>query len=194
MKTTMKTVSSLVSLFLGLTPQPLLAQGLDGADRASNWRVVHTEAFGLWESLCDEREEPTGLHQRCYIRHVDVFSPQPEFGALFVFVHREDEEIMVDFGIEPGTFFDPNGFRIENGDAVSWRTRRPGCLSGISCTFTGDDAAELLTAMAGGGDFRLGFRDRHGVAQDLTWPLEGFDAALADFDAESGKRGLLPAG
>lgn len=181
-------MKALLPIVFSLTALPVLAQGLDGEDTPSNWRVTHTKAFGLWESLCDEREEPAGLHQRCYIRHVDVFSPRPTFGALFTFVHWADGGRVVEFGIEPGTVFAPDGFRIEKAGAVTWRTGSLGCLTGISCTFTQDAAQEVIEAMAGGGAVRLSFRDRHGAAQDLTWPLEGFDGALADFEAESAKR------
>ncbi|WP_425074030.1 hypothetical protein [Sagittula sp. S175] len=181
-------------LILALSALPVHAQSLDGEDRASNWRVVHSERFGLWESMCDEREEPAGLHQRCYIRHVDVFSPAPQFGAIFTFVHYDDKALTVEFGIEPGTLFGPNGFRIERGADMTWRTHSPGCLTGVSCTFTGQDAGELVEAMAEGGAFRLGFRDRHGKTQDLTWPLEGFAEAHADLMRNSGARGLLPSG
>ncbi|WP_136441130.1 hypothetical protein [Pacificoceanicola onchidii] len=184
----------LLPAFVCLTALPAHAQGLNGEDTPSNWRVTHTERFGIWESLCDERTEPAGLHQRCYIRHVDVFSPRPAFGALFTFVHRPKGTLEVEFGLEPGTLFGPNGFRIEKDGAVMWRTRRPGCLTGVSCTFAEEAAQEVIGVMAAGGAVRLEFRDRHGAAQDLTWPLEGFAAALADFESESAKRNIQAGG
>lgn len=176
-----------------LLAAPAVAQDLQGNDTPGNWRVRHFETFGIWNSMCDEREENGDLVQRCYLRYVDVFSPQPNFAAQFLFVTAEDGAEAVDFGLEAGTFFAPNGFRIDMGGKTSWRTRRPGCLTGLSCTFKDAPAEALLAAMAAGGDMRFEFVDRHGAAQDLTWPLDGFDAALADFRTQSRARALLPA-
>ena len=180
----------LLSLLAAL---PGFAQDLEGNDTPGNWRVRHSESFGIWNSMCDEREEDGALRQRCYIRYVDVFSPRPDFAAQFLFVVVEDGETSVDFGLEPGTLFSPNGFRIDKSGETAWRTRRPGCLTGLSCRFEGDAASDLLSAMTQGGDMRFVFIDRHGKAQDLTWPLAGFDAAMADFRSQSQTRKLLPA-
>lgn len=180
-------------LFVLLAALPGHAQDLQGNDTPGNWRVKHFEAFGIWNSMCDEREENGSLRQRCYIRYVDVFSPRPDFAAQFLFVVAEDGRESVEFGIEPGTVFSPNGFRIDATGAISWRTRRPGCLTGLSCRFRDDAAAELLEAMAGGGDMRFVFIDRHGTARDISWPLDGFRAALDDFRVRARERDLLPA-
>ena len=169
---------------------PAFAQDLEGNDTASNWKVTHFERFGIFLSSCDERMEGDVLNQRCYVRYVDVFSPQPEFGAQFFFIVNGEDGPEVDFGMEPGTLFGPNGFRIEDMGGDLWRTRRPGCLTGLSCTFEGEDATALLQAMEDGDAFRFTFRDRHGNAQDLTWPLAGFSDAMADFAAQSELRGL----
>ena len=93
--------------------------------------------------------------------------------------------------MEPGTLFPLNGFRIETMQGDSWRTRRPGCLTGLTCTFTGGDAQTLLDSMGDGGALRFTFRDRHGQAQDLSWPLAEYPAAFADLLAQSDSRGLL---
>lgn len=45
--------------------------------------------------------------------------------------------------------------------------------------------------MQDGGAFRFTFRDRHGQSQDLTWPLDGFDAAFASFRAAAKVRSLV---
>ncbi len=164
------------------------AQGRDGTDTASNWRVRHFESFGLWTSSCDEREEDGALAQRCYIRWVDVFSPRPDFAALFVFVTADADGFTVDFGTEPGTLF--QRFAIDDGATTSWSTLWPGCLTGLSCTFTGGSAAELLAAMQAGGVFAFDLFDRNGTWQELRWPLDGFDAAMADFLAALDARGL----
>lgn len=166
------------------------AQDLEGNDTAGNWKVTHFEQFGIYLSSCDEREEESALKQRCYLRYVDVFSPRPEFAAQFFFVVNGENGLEVDFGMEAGTLFGPNGFRIEGADGDIWRTRRVGCLTGLSCTFEGNDADELLQAMQDGTAFRFTFRDRNGNPQDLSWPLEGFADAMTDFSEQSELRGL----
>ena len=178
-------------LFLLLPALPVLAQDLDGNDTAGNWRVTHHEIFGIWNSICDEREETGALRQRCYIRRAEVFSFRPNFAAQFVFVTPEPGGFKVEFGIEPGTFFNPSGFRIDKGEETIWRTRRPGCLTGLGCTFEDQCAQELLDAMLAGDAYRFVFRDRHGQSQDLTWPLGTFGTAWADFTAQSQQRNLL---
>ncbi|WP_235962939.1 invasion associated locus B family protein [Ruegeria haliotis] len=170
---------------------PAFAQDLQGNDTPGNWRVVHHEIFGIWNTICDEREEGGASKQRCYIRRVDVFSPRPKFGAQFVFITPEPEGIKIEFGMEAGTLFSPSGFRIERGDQIVWQTLRPGCLTGLSCTFEGQAADDLVGAMMTGDAYRFVFRDRHGQSQDLTWRLDGFDAAWADFKTQSQARNLL---
>lgn len=166
------------------------AQDLEGNDTAGNWVVTHFEQFGIYLSSCDEREENGALKQRCYIRYVDVFSPRPDFAAQFFFVVNGDEGLEVDFGMEAGTLFSLNGFRIEDMGGDIWKTRRVGCLTGLSCTFEGEDADVLLQAMQDGTAFRFTFRDRHGNPRDLTWPLAGFSDAMADFAEQSKLRGF----
>ena len=177
-------------LFL-LPPLTAFAQDLEGNDTASNWRVTHYDSFGVWNSICDEREEHGTLKQRCYIRRAEVFSLRPKFGAQYIFVTPAPDGIEIEFGIEPGTLFWPSGFRIDDDAETVWRTRRPGCLTGLGCTFDGADAAQIIDAMRAGGAYRFEFRDRHGQAQDLTWPLQEFDAAWQDFQHQSQARNLL---
>ncbi|WP_037310659.1 invasion associated locus B family protein [Ruegeria halocynthiae] len=177
--------------FLLLAPISAFAQDLQGNDTAGNWRVTHYEPFGVWNSICDEREENQTLRQRCYIRRAEVFSYRPKFGAQFIFITPEADGYQIEFGIEPGTLYWPSGFRIDDSDGVVWRTRSPGCLTGLSCTFQGRSAQDILDAMQKGDAYRFVFRDRHGQAQDLTWPLAGFDAAWNDFQKQARARDLL---
>lgn len=179
-----------ITLISSLIASSATAQDLDGTDTASNWRVTHFEQFGIYLSSCDERMEGDVLKQRCYLRYVDIFSQKPKFAAQFMFVTNEDDGLAVDFGLEPGTLFGPNGFRIEQGDDTIWRTRRVGCLTGLSCNFGGRAGGELIEAMQKGDTFRFTFRDSHGQSQDLSWPLEGFESALQDFHHQSDLRGL----
>ncbi|MGX9349909.1 hypothetical protein ACS3QZ_01780 [Shimia sp. W99] len=174
-----------------LAATPLTAQDRQGNDTPGDWIVTHFATFGLWSSICDERIEDGTLRQRCYIRWVDVYSPRPDFAAQFLFITPETDGPSVEFGIEPGTFFAPDGFRITHTpDDVIWSTTRGGCLTGLSCVFSGPEVEPLLSAMQTGTAFRFTFTDRHGRAQDLTWPLIGFDAAFSDFETQSRSRNL----
>ncbi|MEP2534100.1 hypothetical protein [Shimia sp.] len=170
---------------------PLAAQDRDGNNTPGEWVVTHYETFGIWNSICDERPEQNGISQRCYIRWVDIFSPRPKFAAQFLFVTPEPDGPQVDFGIEAGTFFAPDGFRItDNNGAVLWSTARGGCLTGLTCTFAGADATPVLDAMHNGAEFRFTFTDRHATPQDLTWSLAGFAESYVDFVAQSQARNL----
>lgn len=176
---------------LSLLAPPLAAQDQSGNDRPSNWRVTHHVIHDIWNTICDERDENGTLTQRCYIRRVDVFSPQPNFAAQFFFLTQgTDNRSEIEFGLELGTLTAPGNFRIERDGTSVWHTNRVGCLTGVGCNFDGDAAETLLTEMRTGGDFRFTFRDRHGAAQDLTWALAGFEPAYADFRAQLAKRDL----
>ena len=176
--------STIILLF-----QPAAAQDIDGNDTPGNWVVTHHAIYDIWNVLCDERDEAGTPVQRCYLRYVDVFSPRPKFAAQFLFITPGPK---IDFGMEPGTLFLPGDFRIERQGTAVWQTNWPGCLTGLTCKFEGDDAKTLVTEMLAGDGFRFTFRDRHGQAQDLTWALSEFPRAWADFEAQSHTRGLLP--
>lgn len=180
----------LVTALASIVPHLTQAQDADGTDRPSNWRVTHQQTHGIWTTACDERGEGTAFEQRCYIRWVDVFSPRPAFAAQFLFVTADDVGPTVEFGLEAGTFFAPGNFRIEKGDVRVWSTLRPGCLTGLSCAFSGKAGQDLLNIMQGSGEMAFDFRDRHGKSQSLRWPLEAFSKALADFNVQSATRTL----
>ncbi|GAA6190305.1 hypothetical protein [Phaeobacter sp. NW0010-22] len=178
-------------ILLSLLGSAVSAQDLQGNDTPGNWRVTHHQIFGIWNSMCDEREEHGALKQRCYLRRVDVFSQAPKFAAQFIFITPEPSGYKIDFGMEFGTLFHPGGFRIETMQGDIWRTRLPGCLTGLSCTFTGKDAQILIDSMGDGEAFRFTFRDSHGQSQDLSWPLQTFDSAWVDFQTQAKSRGLI---
>lgn len=178
-------------LFLTLLAAPASAQDLQGNDTASNWVNTHYSAFGIWKSICDERPEDGQLNQRCYIRWVDVFSGRPHFGGQFIFITPQEQGYEVEFGIEPGTLFAPNGFRIERDETVVWRTLWPGCLTGLGCRFDGRGADTIIAQMQQGGTFLFDFRDGRGVSRSLNWPLQGFPDAWADFQTQARARGLI---
>ena len=164
-----------------------LAQDRDGNDTPGEWVIDHQKAFGLWDSFCDHRTTDGLREQRCYLRYVEVFSPRPKFGAQFAFVTKGPE---VEFGMEAGTFFQAEGFRIETDGAVIWAKPQAGCLVGLACTYEGAEATEILDAMVAGDVFKFDFTDRHGQPQSLVWGVKSFRHALADFKAQSALRGL----
>ena len=101
---------------------PATAQDRQGNDTPGDWIVDHTKHFGLWDSMCDHRMTGEEREQRCYIRYVDVFSPRPKFGAVFLFVTPGPE---VQIGLEPGTVFPPNGIRIDRNPIGTLVLARP---------------------------------------------------------------------
>ena len=177
---------ALLTLLLCLAT-PSLAQDRQGNDTPGEWIVDHQSAFGLWDSFCDYRITGDLREERCYLRYVDGFSKRPRFGAQFFFLTPGPA---IEFGIEPGTLFDAGGFRILQGDAAIWIPPVAGCLIGLACTFSGDEAEALLQAMTQGDDFAFDFIDRHGTRQSLRWDLMPFAAALAEFRSEAAKRGI----
>ena len=183
-------IVALITTFLLATP--MAAQDAEGNDRPSNWRVTYQETRNGWDTVCDERGDGEELEQRCYLRRVDVFSPRPEFAAQFLFVTTAPNGASVQFGIEPGTLFLPGDFRIREGEASIWSSLRPGCLTGLSCTYEGNAALELLAAMESGDDFAFDFRDRHGKSQSLRWPLDQIPASLQALEAQLTMRNLPP--
>jgi hypothetical protein len=179
-----------LALALTLAALPALAQDRQGRDTAGDWIVTHYQPFGLWDSICDERSEGAGLHRRCYLRYVDVFSPHPAFAAHFVFVTPDGPGVRIEYGAEPGTRFAPGGHRIERDGAAVWTPADDACLAGGRCVIAGAGAEQLYRTLRGGGAWRFDFTDRHGRAQSLAWDLTPFATAAADFEAETARRGL----
>ncbi|WP_166416171.1 invasion associated locus B family protein [Cochlodiniinecator piscidefendens] len=190
----MRATLLLLTFVISLLPPVTQAQDREGRDTAGAWRPTYQETYGIWRVVCDERDRVAGVEgdvePRCYIRYVDVFSPAPAFAAQFMFITPETGGLRVEFGTEPGTRFTNDGFRIEDWVGIQWSTQNRGCLFGGECVFEGDAAIPLLDAMRDQGALRFTFTDRHGSAQDLSWPLTGFDSAFSDFLAQSDARGL----
>lgn len=178
-------------LALTLIAAPLHAQDRAGRNTPGEWAPTHYQPFGLWDSVCDQRTTDGTREERCYLRYVEVFSPRPNLAAMFVFVTPGTAGTEVQFGIERGTRFAPGGFRIARDDAPVWTNESPACLRFRACTYTEQEAQDLLGVMAQGGALRFTFTDRHGTARDLSWSLSRFGAALQDYRAEAAKRGLL---
>lgn len=159
------------------------AQDLDGRDTASNWRGTHHSFHGIWNTICDEREEHGTLKKRCYVRWVDVYAPNPKFGALFVFVTpRKNGKIgqyNVMFGPEVGSVFLPGGFVVTDvTGAVTWKLEGARCRLLADCTFTDAQSDSVLDAMIAGETLDFSFVDRHLRRFDLQWSLRGFSEAL----------------
>lgn len=176
-----------IIIALLLTALPAFAQDRDGNDTPGEWKVTHHKPFGLWDSFCDERKTGDSLEERCYLRYVDVFSPRPNFGAMFAFITPDGR---IEFGIETGTAFKKDGFAlIKDGTPIWTLTGRP-CLFGGTCTFEGEEATALTTHMRNADSFRFDFIDRHETEQSLTWDMTRYSKALDDMLAAAATRGL----
>ncbi|MEM7241967.1 MAG: hypothetical protein AAF429_07265 [Pseudomonadota bacterium] len=147
----------------------------------------HAKSFGLWDSFCDHRDTDGAREERCYLRYVDVFSPPPKFGAVFLFVTPEPK---IEIGLEPGTLFAADGLQIEKDGQTVWDDVALTCRIGLNCTFEGDAATALLDHMQAGDIFAFDFTDRHGQTRKLRWDLGPFSEALLDYTAAKAERGL----
>ena len=168
---------------------PVAAQDRAGRDTPGEWKVTHYKAFGLWDSICDERRTGDVLEERCYLRYVEVFSPRPRFAAQFVFITLSGTP-EIDIGLERGTRFPANGLRVEGDDGVLWSTDRRSCLRGGNCRFTGNAAEPLFNALSAGKTFAFDFIDRHGSDRSLRWDLGLMKDALDDLSTETRRRNL----
>jgi len=178
-----------LALCLALAALPASAQDRQGNDTPGEWVIDHARSFGLWDSFCDHRTIAGGdeRERRCYLRYVDVFSPRPDFAAQFAFVTPGPQ---VEFGMEAGTLFAEDGFRIDRAGETVWVAPQAGCLVGLACRYDGAQAEALLAAMSAGGTFVFDFTDRHGVARKIRWDLTPFAAAMDDLRTQSEARGL----
>lgn len=171
---------------------PSTAQDLQGRDTASNWRGTHHSFHGIWNVICDERDEFGTLKQRCYIRWVDVYAERPKFGALFTFITPRKNAPFgkhdVMFGPEIGTVFLPSGFVIRRNGEIIWRMRDPQCLLFAHCTLDPVRSDEVLQAMSIGSSIEFSFVDPHLRRFDLIWSLEGFRHALETYEHQWQKR------
>ncbi|KIC08557.1 hypothetical protein RA19_19025 [Leisingera sp. ANG-M1] len=163
------------------------AQDLQGRDTAGNWRVTHYSSHGIWNTICDEREEQGALKRRCYIRWVDVYAEAPAFGAMFTFVTPRGgaggrHDVM--FGPEPGTAFAADGFRIDRDGRTVWQMQDRRCLLWADCSLDAEESAAVLQAMQQGGVFHFEFTGRHGRRFNLAWPLEGFAEAFETYEQQ----------
>ncbi len=177
-----------VGLMVLSTASAAVAQDLDGRDTAGNWRVTEYETHGVWKTICDEREEPSGLHQRCYVRWVDVYTQTPKLGALFAFVTPDGASDRIQFGPEPGSVFLPGGFQIRRGDDIVWVQDDRQCLLWAQCDFDAESSSAVLREMRAGGVLELRFEDRSGARYALRWPLDAFSAAFDSYRAHWAKR------
>jgi invasion protein IalB len=154
------------------------------------WAVDRFERFGIWESVCDHRNVNGVAEKRCYIAHVDVFSPQPLFAAAFVFVTPVGpSQLRFEFSFEPGTRFAGDAVALLRDGVRVWGLAAERC-NGLTCVLEGAAADELARAMAAGGELRLAMTDRHGFARDLRWNASGFAEARADMALAAAERGL----
>lgn len=180
-KTYLKALMKAAAIAVALAT-PAMAQDREGNDTPGEWKVTHQEAFGLWESFCDERTTGDELEERCYIRYVDVYSQEP-FAAAFVFITPENIEI----ALGRARAID-QGVHITYGGETVWELGETRCRP---CRLEGDDAETLMNALAGGGTFHLDVDGRAGE-QRLAWDLSEMAAAIEDYRSMARAKGLLP--
>ena len=155
-----------------------------------SWKVDHFERYGIWDSVCDHRDEDGEKLQRCYVSHVDVFSPRPKFAAAFVFVTpAQDGGLQYEFRFEPGTQIDADGFAVHRDGKPVWSFNPNNCPD-LKCFFRSEAAEALTAAMSEPGNLRFSMVDRHGQEQERLWNTEGFSDALADLRKQAAERNL----
>ena len=156
-----------------------------------SWKVDHFERFGIWDSVCDYRDDNGTKLQRCYVSHVDVFAPRPKFAAAFMFVTpEENNSLKFEFRFETGTQFDEGGFAVLVDDQPIWDFNPANCPS-LKCIFEGAEAKTLLNSMEEKGELYFALTDRYGRHHELQWNTEGFAEAITDMKAQSVARNLF---
>lgn len=156
-----------------------------------SWTVDHFKRFGIWESVCDYRDDNGSKLERCYISHVDVFAPRPKFAAAFMFVTPQgDRKLRYEFRFEAGTQFDEGGFAILVDGSPIWQFETANCPS-LKCIFEGKDAEVLANMMSKVGGLYFALTDRFGRFHELNWNTEGFADAVADMHEQSLARNLF---
>ncbi len=145
-----------------------------------SWQVDHFERFGIWDSVCDFRNDGTRELKRCYVSYVDVFAPRPKFAAAFMFVTPvKGSGVNFEFRFERGTRFDPGGFAIVSENEVLWQYDTARCPT-LKCVISGEEADELALVMNEPAALRFAIIDRFGRFWELNWDTTGFAEALAD--------------
>ncbi|MEM1235575.1 MAG: hypothetical protein AAGI10_01310 [Pseudomonadota bacterium] len=176
-------------LLLLALASPAFAQDRDGNDTPGEWVITHQKAFGLWDSFCDERTTGDLLEERCYLRYVEVYSPRPDFGAVFAFITPDG----VEFGLERSIRYIGDGLHVTRDGETVWKEERRSCRNGGACTLEGEDADALLDIFAEGGTLHIDLEQRN-TEYRLAWDLSRMDEALEDYRREAAARGLLPNG
>lgn len=180
----MKRAAALISLLLIV---PAQAQN---TTRDWQWVVDHQSNFGEWVSACDHRSDDE-TERRCYIRNVDVYARNPQFGAAFLFVTSpEPGEIEFEISFERGTDFQGKPLAIVNSGVTTWSYDPRECHRGTRCTFTGADAEELATQLSAGGELQFDFTDNHDRSWERRWDATEFADAYTDFQTELAARNL----
>lgn len=155
-------------------------------------KVDYHEIYDVfWDVACDTAMD--GSDRLCYVQHVDVYRPRPEFAAAMVevVVHEGEDgqpDPHVRFDIEPGLSFRDAAIRVVTPDGpipidVS------DCATN-TCRFSGEDGRAILAAWRQGSALELVIDEGRDVPAQLSWPLGNINAILDDFAVQRAKRGL----
>ncbi|MEM6711096.1 MAG: hypothetical protein AAF590_02315 [Pseudomonadota bacterium] len=164
---------------------PVSAQEAREPDTAGAWSPTFTARHGLWDVTCDARGQGEAREERCYVRYIDVYSPRPNFGVVFLFLEIEGGAPKISLGREFETDLEATTLRVLPG----WERPEGVCLSG-PCEVLGPDALAMAEALAAGGMLEIGFTDMIDRNQLRQWPSDGFAQALEDVTREAVARGL----
>lgn len=167
------------ALTLGLATSAL------AQDTAGAWAPTFTARHAAWDVTCDARGANADREERCYIRHIDIYAPRPNFGVVFLFLDIREGSVHIALGREFETDLVADVLKVAPGWA-----RPEGLCSGGPCEITGADATSFANALAGGGTLEIGFEDATGMKRLRRWSSEGFAAAYDDVRREAAERGL----
>ncbi|MEL6517192.1 MAG: hypothetical protein AAFQ39_05705 [Pseudomonadota bacterium] len=162
-----------------------LALPANAQDTAGAWAPTFTSRHGDWDVTCDARGDGAAREERCYMRYIDIYAPQPNFGVLFMFLEIEDAAPVISLGREFETDLVATALRVSPG----W-TRSEVLCTGGPCEIAGPQALAMVEALSAGGMLEIGFTDATGADQLRQWPAGAFGAAFVDVVREAKARGL----
>lgn len=172
-------LTRIIALFLFLT-LPIYAE-----DTAGSWAPTFTSKHEKWDVACDAQGSGTAREERCYIRYIDIYSPHPDFGVVFLFLEIKNNTPLISIGREFETDLIATDLRI----ASDWQRPKNLCTGG-PCEIIGQNAKMFIDALIKGGTLQINFIDQMNMEQNRSWESLGFAAAYNDLTREAAARGL----